>query len=390
MKIIGENNLGDRLIPFEISRRNHISLIYRFRQDIEPKYLYYAVDKALEVYPYMGYNIIKENGKYFFVDKGLKPPIYYGKKILKPIVDAEDGHLVTINFTNDQLFVTFSHALCDGKGAEMFAETILWFYCDKAYGGIEKVPFINIKPSPDFFKDVVYSENEAKIDFDLNYLYEKSYSLPYIGQLEEDVGIIAQVRIDENNIMDFVSKNHTSPTAALFLLFSETVVDLYPDEDTDGVISADVMADIRKVMGVDDTIKNALSMARVFISREDLVKKDFEENARNVRNMIKRQITKECINYKHYKAYNYVPPTFLMSYTYNRSGINFLEKYVSDFVLTESGTRKIDYAVFNGCFTINFLFDDVSSKFLDGFLRVLDKYGILYNYTTVRTLKEEV
>ncbi|SFC86802.1 hypothetical protein [Butyrivibrio sp. YAB3001] len=390
MKIVGENILGNRLMPFEKTRRNHISLIYRLKEQIDENTLRYALDKALEVFPYMSYSILEKEGKYFFVENGAKPPISYGKKIVRPVVDREDGPLLTINFTTDQLFVTFAHVLCDAKGATMFAETLLWFYFDKIKGGIKEVPFIFTKNSPEFFEDAVFDKDAATIDFDINQLYEKSYELPFIGKVEEDVGVISQVRFDKDSFIGFARKNNTSPTTALFLLFSEALADLYPDSDKDGVMSADVMVDTRKALGVENTIKNSLSIARVLISREELKEKNFEENAAKVRQQLKCQTTKECINYKHFNGYNYVPPTFLMSYVYNRSGIEFIGEYISDFVLTESGTRKIDYAVINDCFTINILFDDESEKVLLALLKVLERHSIPYYYTTVRKLMEEV
>ena len=103
------------------------------KTDVKKDSLIYAVEKALDRYPY------------FKVE--LKPGLfrhYLEENARKPLVEEDDGVLLKIlNFRHNRyylfratyygkrIFIDFFHGLCDGNGGMEFLKTVLYYYFEK-------------------------------------------------------------------------------------------------------------------------------------------------------------------------------------------------------------------------------------------------------------------
>lgn len=388
----GEALAAGFLMPFEQTRRNHVCLEYHLRDDIDGDILQTAVLKTLEIYPYMRYGLILKNGKWFFTDDKMPIRVKRGYSISLPHGSESCARLVSVNYVENRMYITISHTLCAAKGAEMFAESLIYQYYLLNGGDKTGVDGIRAVPEKDpeiLFKDVDYSADSCPGSLDIESLYELNYELPFAGAEPEDTGIVAQLKLRNDDFFRFAKTSGSGITVALFLLMAETVDRLYPETGEEAVISSDVMADIGHIMGAPDTIKNALTITRVYIPRCDLKNNAFDINSAGIRDMLSRQLTAEYVNYKHFHPVRRIPATFMLSYAYNRSPLSALDGYVTDFDVWESGTRKIDYYEMNGVFTINLLFDGKSNLMMEGLQETFERHDIPVGHTKLITLNAE-
>ena len=380
-------------MPFELSRRNHVTMTLFLRHEIDGEKLREALKITEGIFPFVKYGIVKQDGKYYFVDGQADIPLTHSDRVVRPNSLSADGPLLTVGYQDRRIFVAICHCLFDSKGAETFFETLVYHYYRLSTGKTPKLPGVitcREEVPAGIFADAVYRIEDADPDADFNVYYDKTYELPYVQTEPVDIGTVGRVRLDSAEFLAFARANGATPTAALLLLYSRALMDLYPDESDGAVISTEIIADIRNAMGVPATMKNTLYAPRVVLPRKALAEQPMRENAAAVRAMLKRQTEKGGLVQAHFHPPALVPYTYMLSYIYRRSPLELLDGFVDGFEMTESGTRKIDYFDFGGVFGVNTLFDGKTEEVQNGFLERLAANGLHVLHSSVDILKEEI
>ena len=106
----------------------------RFKGKISGSTLNRAILKTQERYPYFNTKLVEKDGDFYIV-QNTQPIIARPTRELARLGHISCGyHLIDITYDSCSVFVSFHHALCDGRGIMPFVETLVYYYCNMQYG----------------------------------------------------------------------------------------------------------------------------------------------------------------------------------------------------------------------------------------------------------------
>lgn len=390
---------GIYLERYERVRRNHPCFSVTLYEPVNPDLLKESVDKALVFLPWMLYTpAVDTEWSYYtrqdvvyLCENPLPVVIKETEAPIRPVTESSNYHAFAISYSDNTVRFNFNHTITDGKGMSVFFEAVMYQYLSKLYGERE-TPLI-AKGDPD--KGAVYNYNNIELDYGLldpSYSFDRFiYPSLKIQTSEEEfteTGEYAEVITPCGEFVAFSKDRGSTPAVTAFLLIAEMFERLFPDNEAH--ISANMMVDTRKVLDAVDSVRNCVYEARIGVPGKLLCKEHFEDNAKNVRQMMKEQ-TADAYHIVNGMMQSFKiahPQTFVLSYAM-RSGLNAYADAVKEVRIREGGIAKVEMIEYNGDFIFSFIFNKKSSDYANNFIKVMEDYGLDVRLSYDSPLMEE-
>lgn len=106
----------------------------RFRKKIAGGFLNQALMTACTRYPYLNTRLLEKDGDFYIVLNNQAMAAKRTKELARLGHISCGYHLVDVTYYGCSIFISFHHALCDGRGIMPFVETLIYYYCSLRYG----------------------------------------------------------------------------------------------------------------------------------------------------------------------------------------------------------------------------------------------------------------
>lgn len=261
----------------------------RFKKKLAGGMLNQALLTTCRRYPYINTKLIEKDGDFFIVQNE-QAMVAKRTRELAHLGHISCGyHLVDITYYDYSIFISFHHALCDGRGIMPFIETLLYYYCTLKYGN---------KPLPEgvrLAEDSLLPGETAdpfmqRYDFDENKefisLSRDAYAIPENVVTEDITNYRYEVKIPQEQYMKVCKENNATPVILLALFMSRAIAGLYPDYDKP--INANIATDMREALDAPNTFKNCVKSMILPYSRK-FAQKSLTEQATEYRQLLAAQ-----------------------------------------------------------------------------------------------------
>lgn len=244
----------DAIKKISLSPSNEISL----HENVNPARLQSAVDKAVEICPYITFDIAKVDGVVYFQKNNL-PLTVHKLGTIKEFGTAENNyHYVAVSYDKKKIIFNVSHILTDGFGINCFMQAVMDFYFGNEktlYDGANKFDFVADLMSQDLPLPADYSPKSYKV--------ENHFIPPEINSAEVGKTYESFIEMSAKKFNDFCNKYNISAQIALSILLARAVQKAHPDNEK--IISVRSPVNTRVLFQVPNTFQNA-SIPHIFLN----------------------------------------------------------------------------------------------------------------------------
>ena len=253
-------------------------------EKVDPEKLQEAVNKAVEVCPFVAFEISKRDGVVYFKKNNL--PLLVGN--FDQFGTAQNNyHYVTVSYEDRKIFVNVSHILTDGFGIICFLHALTDFYFDKEktfYEGADKF---------DFVADLMSQELPLPAEYTpKSYAVENHFVPPEINSVTGGKTYENLLEVPTKKFNSFCKKNRLSAQIALSFLVAQAVQSAHPDNGK--IISVRSPVSTRTPLKVPNTFQNS-SIPHIFLNFDPrfLMGELSDENWKKIKADFSDQITYE-------------------------------------------------------------------------------------------------
>lgn len=374
----------------------------RFHKKVWGSRLNRALTETMKRYPYLNTRLLEKDGDFYIVQNAVSHTAHLTQKLPKLGGISCGYHLVEVTYYGNTVFVSFHHALCDGRGIKPFVETLIYYYCRYRYNrvveaeGVRKSndPLLEGETAEPFTKTYEYDESKPFVS-----LSRDAFALPENVKTDSPCDYRYEVTIPHDDFMRVCKDNNATPVILLSLLMSRAIAELYPRYDK--AINANIATDMRDALGVPNTYKNCVKSMILPYEREfaalPLPRQATEYrallNAQRDRDYCRREANAMLALYEKLDSLpSYEAKQKIMSFfegmTLNTYIISYLgqmvlggnETYVESVHLYNSGTTGLGLTVVS-CgdkFVLDFKQNFPSDKYVKAFLKQLESVRLPY------------
>lgn len=392
---------------YQISGMESEVVEIRFRKKVSGSFLNQALMKSMERYPYLNTKLVELDGDFYIVQNEQSLNTRCTKKLPRLGHISCGYHLVDVTYYDKTVYVSFHHALCDGKGIKPFIETLIYYYCKLKFKSKASADGIRLADSPLLDGETTepnntgYSFDESKLPIEVS---RDAYAIPENIIEEHDTDYRYEVNISSQSFMKVCKENGATPVVLTSLLTSAGIAELFPYFNKP--INANIAVDIRDALDLTNTFKNCVRSMPLPFSREFL-NMPLSEQAANQRALLKAQRDRDnCRRAANASLAMFDKLDGLEGYEAKQGMMDFFNgmlintyviSYMGQMVLNEN-TQYIDtVGLYNSGaaglgitmlatsdkFCLNFKQSFESDKYVKAFCRQLDKYGIEYTVSEV-------
>lgn len=274
-------------------------------------------------------------------------------------------HLIDITYYEYSIYISFHHALCDGRGIMPFVETLIYYYCDLKYGKKTLPEGVRLAGSPllpgetadPFLQQYDFDQNKEFIN-----LSRDAFAIPENVAVDERTNYRYEVRLPSVQYLSVCKKNNSTPVILLALLMSRAITELYPEYDKP--INANIAAEYRALLAAQRDRDYCRKEANAMVGLSDKLDSlgSYEEK-------------QKIMSFFEGMSLN----TYIVSYL---GKFNFGEnaQYISDIHFYNSGTTGlgINMSCCGNFFFLDFKQNFPSDKYVKAFCVELEKLGIEY------------
>ena len=256
----------------EISLRNEI---------VNYERLQYAVNRAVEVYPYAAFDIFKHNGLIHFKKNNLPLMVHKIGTIEEFGTEKNNNHYVLVSFENEKINFSVSHILTDGFGINCFIQAVMNFY----FGNVNRPEILSEKF--DFTADLMSQDLPLPENYEpKNYYVRNHFVLPEINNSGTHEAFI---EISAKKFEDFCNKYKISGQIAVSVILADAVQTAHPENEK--IISVRCPINTRILLQVPNTFQNA-SIPHIFLNIDPKIS-NLDEKFENLRKDFSEQYTYE-------------------------------------------------------------------------------------------------
>ena len=265
---------GDATMLYATAHGSYaVRLHLRLDRTIDENALRSSVDKTAERYPYLCVSLKKNEKEFYYVENKLPIAIGHTASPLKLGTDEANGHVWSISYEEDRLFLDFYHGKTDGTGAYQLLTTLLYYYfTEQGYSlnptGIKTLDTaIDVSEINDPLERLPLVDL-SKIEFPapvtaLNLMKESDL------ERSSGKGMIYRLLIPEESFLPFTKENDASPGIMVSVLMARAIERLHPDHDAP--IVSNYIVNARPMLGAEDTLHNCTG--RVVLNYDEKVRK---------------------------------------------------------------------------------------------------------------------
>ncbi len=374
----------------------------RFHKKVSGSYLNQALMKAMERYPYLNTKLVELDGDFYIVQNEQSLTVRHTQKLPRLGHISCGYHLIDVTYYGKTVYVSFHHALCDGKGIKPFLETLIYYYCRRKYKSKARADGIRLANSPLLDGETTepnlsgYSFDESKPAVSVS---RDAYAIPENVMEEHDTDYRYEVNISSASFMKVCKENGATPVVLTSLLASAGIAELFPDFDKP--INANIAVDIRDALDLPNTFKNCVRSMPLPYSREYLTM-PLSEQAKEQRALLNAQRDRDnCRRAANASLALFDKLDSLTGYEAKQGMMDFFNgmllntyiiSYLGQMVVNENAEYIDTIGFYNSgaagmgitmlaCgekFCLNFKQSFESDNYVKAFCRQLDKYGIVY------------
>ena len=253
-------------------------------EKVDPVKLQAAVNKAVEICPFVAFEISKRDGVVYFKKNNL--PLLVGN--FDQFGTAQNNyHYVVVSYEDRKIFVNVSHILTDGLGIIYFLHALTDFYFDKEktfYEGADKF---------DFVADLMAQELPLPAEYTpKSYAVENHFVPPEINSATGGKTYENLLEVSTKKFNNFCKKHRLSAQIALSFLVAKAVQAAHPDNEK--IISVRSPVSTRTPLKVPNTFQNS-SIPHIFLNFDPrfLMGELSDENWKKIKADFSDQITYE-------------------------------------------------------------------------------------------------
>ncbi len=231
----------------------------RLHKRVSGSMLNQALMKAMERYPYLNTKLVELDGDFYIVQNEHSLTARCTKNLPRLGHISCGYHLVDVTYYDKTVYISFHHALCDGKGIKPFIETLIYYYCRLKYKSNAKADGIRLAGSPLLDGETAepnnnsYSYDESKPPVSIS---RDAYAIPENVMEVHDTDYRYEVTVSAASFMKICKENGATPAVLVSLLTSAGIADIYPEFDKP--INANIAVDIRDALDLPNTFKNCV------------------------------------------------------------------------------------------------------------------------------------
>ena len=367
-----------------------------------------AVNRTLLRMPYFSDTLTEKNGDFYYARNPLPFEVVETEQLRHVGGPETNWHQMDVTYWNDTVWFSMFHGFCDGLGMNLFIEATLYNYFCIRDGKKYEVEGIRTPDSPilpDEEKDPFAEPYELPEGYSMNLFADKYWHLPEINEKPLDYMYGVPVRVKEDEFMQFVRENKSTPVAALHVIMANSVKAVHPDlTETVGAL---VPASYRKHLNAENTFKNCVGALRIPYRMEEMHGLSFAEQAAHARTLLRqsndpntarflanrlggalRQIGASIPNYTGRLAYldfakNANNDTYMIDYVGSlKAGVYSSEivrtKYLATNIEPNFSTVTLYISATSGYFHFEIVRAFESGAYVDAFLDQLSRHGITY------------
>ncbi len=233
---------------------------FTLHEEVDAARLQSAVDKAVEVCPYITFDISKIDGIVYFQKSNLPLAVHKAGTIEEFGTAENNYHYAAVGYDDRKIIFNVSHILTDGFGVSCFIQAVMDFYFGKEktfYQGADKI---------DFVADLMAQELPLPDDYEpKSYKVENHFVPPEINSAEDGKTYENVIEISAQKFKDFCNKYNISEQIAVSILLAKAVQTAHPDNDK--IISVRGPVNTRILLQVPNTFQNA-SIPHIFLNIE--------------------------------------------------------------------------------------------------------------------------
>ena len=261
----------------------------RLKKKVSGSFLNQALQTSIKRYPYFNTRLVERDGD-FYIIQNAQSLVARQTKTLARLGHISCGcHLVDITYYDCSIYVSFHHALCDGRGIMPFVETLIYYYCNLAYGtdplpeGVRQAddPLLPGETDDPFLQKYSFDDQKEFIS-----LSRDAYAIPENVVTGEITNYRYEVRVPATAYMKACREHNATPVILLALLMSRAIAGIYPDYDKP--INANIATDMRDALDAPNTFKNCVKSMILPYSRES-AEKSLTEQATEYRELLNAQ-----------------------------------------------------------------------------------------------------
>ncbi len=373
-----------------------------FHKKVSGSFLNQALLETIKRYPYLNTKLVELDGDFYIVQNNMGLTARRTPNLMKLGSVACGYHLIDITYYKNTVYVSFHHALCDGKGIKPFVETLVYYYCKLRYKSKASSEGIRLANSPLLEGETVepnrqsYSFDESKKPVEVS---RDAYAIPENVIEEHESDYRYEVIIPVSSYMKVCKETHATPVILTSLLVSAGIAELYPDFDKP--INANIAVDIREALDLPNTFKNCVRSMPLPFTKEFLsmpLSKQAEKqrsllNAQRDRDNCRRhantslELFEKLDNLEGYQAKQQMMGffngmlinTYVISYL-GQMVLNENAPFIESIGFYNSGAAGMGVTMLSvgNNFCLNFKQSFESDKYVQAFLRQLDEYEIKY------------
>lgn len=373
-----------------------------FNKRVSGSFLTNALTMALKRYPYLNTKLVELDGDFYIVKNEMGLVAKKTKKLAKLGHVSCGYHLIDVVYYGKTVYVSWHHALCDGKGIKPFVETLIYYYCQLRYKSKASADNIRLADSALLPGETAepnlgsYTYDASKKSVDVP---RDAYAIPENVVEEHDTDYRYDIQIPAKDYIRVCKENHATSVILTSLLVSAGMAKLYPDFDKP--INANIAVDIRDALDLPNTFKNCVRSMPLPYSR-DFLNMSFVEQAEVQRTILNEQRDRDLLRQAANASLgmfdkldtlpDYAAKQQMMDF-FNGMLINtYVISYLGQMVLNENAQYVKSICFYNSgaaglgvtmlsCgdkFCLNFKQSFESDKYVKAFLAQLDNLGIPY------------
>lgn len=379
----------------------------RFNKKVTGSFLNQALLTAEKRYPYFNTKLIEKDGDFYIVHNNCSLIARRTQTLAKLGHISCGYHLIDVTYYDHSVFVSFHHALCDGRGIMPFIETLIYYYCNWKYGekpAPEGVHLAEESLLPGETTDPFMLEYDYDHDKEFISLSRDAYAIPENVAAEDKTNYRYEVKIPHEQFMKTCKENNATPVILLSLLMSKGIAKLYPDYDKP--INANIATDMREALDIPNTFKNCVKSMILPYDR-DFADLTLAEQATQYRELLKQQRDRDYCrreansmlglfnkldtldSYEEkQKIMTYFEGMLLNTYVISYLGqfrLGDNAEFVKEIHLYNSGTVGLGINMIScgDCFILDFKQNFPEDKYVKAFCAEVDNLGISYQASEV-------
>lgn len=375
----------------------------RMKTNVTHAHLERATRLAYKRYPYFNSRFKTKNGNVYLCDNRVSPPPQRLKK-LRPLGGmATNKNLLDITYYKNCIYISFHHAMCDGRGIMQFIKTLMFYYLNFKYPHNNiRIPDVRLWGEGFLPNEIADPVDEGNFTFDQSKVYKSDRTAFAIPEVQSGVEAGTdswryELIFDVHEIIEVCKAMNATPVILMTIFMHKTVKTLNPQADKP--ILCNLICDWRESIGLPNTFRNCVSSIYLPYSKEE-EKMEVADLSSHYRTLVAKQKqvdSARCsasvmkymsdmldslgtIEKKQEVVKNFTSKpidSFTCSYT-GKANMGDAEKYIKEMHVYSSGTKGITLQMMSvaDTFTLDFLQNFPDKLYVEEFIRQTKMFNL--------------